>query len=104
MVGNLPCRQAGRQNDRCQDTEAQGALGRSRSFMQFFLSRRCDGESAEGVRQVGRGQTMKSLLISLPFIQQRPSSECLLCARLGYALGLEQGQDRHSLALVELPF
>lgn len=72
--------------------------------MRFFLSRRCDGESAGGERQVGRGQIMKSLLISLPFIQPRPFNECLLCARLGYALGLEQGRDRHSLALAELTF
>lgn len=53
--------QAGKGNDRCTDTEAQGAL---------------EGAGyAGGAREVGRDQVM-----NLPFVQQT-FIECILCAR-----------------------
>lgn len=60
MIGNLPCRQAGKRNDRCEDTEAQGALWRSR-LCSFSWAEGAMGRVAGWARQTGRYQIVKSL-------------------------------------------
>ena len=79
VLRNWPCRQAGKGNDRCKDTEAQGALQRSR-WCGFSWAEGAVGTVAGWARQVGGHQIVKRLLIIRPFIQHA-LIECSLCAK-----------------------